>query len=175
MIHEPGGISELNSATMANFAAMAETDGFGIFSDAHFMRQALLEAELAFEEGEVPIGAIVVANNRVIGRGHNQVERLQDATAHAEMLAVTAASAFMGSKYLVDCTLYCTIEPCVMCAGALRWSQLGRVVYGAPEPKVGYSRIGADLLHPKTELETGVLAEECSRLMQEFFRQRRNH
>lgn len=145
----------------------------GIHSDEHFMRQAILLAEQAFQEDEVPIGAVVVCKDRIIGRGYNQVERLHDATAHAEMLAITAASDYLGSKYLEGCTLYVTIEPCPMCAGALRWVQLDRVVYGASEPKVGYSRFGPEMLHPKTTVESGVFAEECRQLMRSFFQQKR--
>lgn len=150
-----------------------ETDSFSIFSDSHYMRQALLLAEQAYEEDEIPIGAVVVCENRVIGRGYNQVERLQDATAHAEMLAVTAASEYLGSKYLQGCTLFVTIEPCVMCAGALRWVQLERVVYGASEPKAGFSRHQQAILHPRTELVGGVMADEAAELMRKFFRERR--
>ncbi|MEM0998444.1 MAG: nucleoside deaminase [Bacteroidota bacterium] len=144
-----------------------------MFSDEHYMRQALREAEVAFAAGEVPIGAVVVVRNRIIGRGHNQVERLQDATAHAEMLAITAASDYLGSKFLNECTLYVTIEPCVMCAGALQWVRVGRIVFGAGEPKFGYQRYGSGLLHPKTEIIGGILSDECSALMREFFRSRR--
>lgn len=149
------------------------SSALGLHSDEHFMRQALLLAEQAFQEDEVPIGAVVVCNNRIIGRGYNQVERLRDATAHAEMLAITAASDFLGSKYLEGCTLYVTIEPCPMCAGALRWVQLERVVYGASEPKFGYSRFGPELLHPKTEVVHGIFAEESRQLMRSFFQQKR--
>lgn len=144
-----------------------------IFSDEHYMKRALQEAELAYDADEVPIGAVVVCRNRIIGKGHNQVERLQDATAHAEMLALTAAADFLGNKYLADCTLYVTVEPCVMCAGALHWVKVGRIVYGASEPKFGYGRHGNGLLHPKTEIVSGVLAEECSEMMRSFFRDRR--
>jgi tRNA(adenine34) deaminase len=144
-----------------------------IFSDEHFMRQALFQAEQAFADDEVPIGAVVVCNNRVIGKGYNQVERLRDATAHAEMLAITAASDYLGGKYLTDCTLYVTIEPCPMCAGALRWVQLARVVYGASEPKFGYLRFGPEMLHPKTAVSQGVLEDECRQLMRSFFQQKR--
>jgi tRNA(adenine34) deaminase len=152
---------------------MSETSELSVFSDEHYMRLALREAEAAFEEGEVPIGAVVVARNRVIGRGHNQTERLQDATAHAEMLAITAASDFLGSKYLDDCTLYVTIEPCVMCAGALRWVRVKKIVFGGSEPKTGYQRFEDGILHPKTEVVRGVLGDECTGLMREFFRSRR--
>lgn len=145
----------------------------GIYSDEHFMRQALLQAEQAFAEDEVPIGAVIVCNNRIIGKGYNQVERLHDATAHAEMLAITAASDYLGSKYLRDCTLYVTIEPCPMCAGALRWTQLARVVYGATEPKFGYTRLGSEMLHPKTEVSHGILDHDCRQLMRNFFQLKR--
>jgi tRNA(adenine34) deaminase len=155
-----------------NFAAMDDAP-LSIFSDESFMKQALQEAELAYREEEVPIGAVIVCQNRIIGRGHNQVERLRDATAHAEMLAITAASDYLGSKFLEDCTLYVTIEPCVMCAGALRWVQIPRIVYGASEPKVGYSRFGDGLLHPKSSITRGVMAEECAALMRRFFQERR--
>ena len=144
-----------------------------IFSDEHYMQQAYKEAVLAFEEDEVPIGAVVVCNNQIIGRGHNQVERLRDATAHAEMLAITAAAQYLGSKFLTDCTLYVTIEPCPMCAGASRWTQVSNIVYGASEPKVGYSRLGSGVLHPKTKVLGGIMAEECAELMQAFFRKKR--
>ncbi|RMG55385.1 MAG: nucleoside deaminase [Bacteroidetes bacterium] len=144
-----------------------------IHTDEYFMRQALLQAERAFEEEEVPIGAVVVCNYRIIGKGYNQTERLQDPTAHAEMLALTAACDHMGSKYLPDCTLFVTVEPCAMCAGALRWAQVGRVVYGTTEPKTGFQRYAPSLLHPRSELVGGVLAEDCAALMQAFFQRRR--
>ena len=148
-----------------------ENDPF--FTDEYFMREALKQARMAFEDGEVPIGAVVVSNNRVIGRGYNQVERLNDATAHAEMIAITAASQFLGSKYLNDCILYVTLEPCPMCAGAARWTQIGRVVYGAGEPKYGYSRFGNTMLHPKTEVLSGLMQDEAATLMIDFFREKR--
>lgn len=138
--------------------------------DEKFMRQALNEALRALDKREVPIGAVVVAGDRVIGRGHNLVETLMDATAHAEMQAITAAMSALGGKYLSDCTIYVTVEPCVMCGGALAWSQIGRVVYGAADPKRGYSTYSDKILHPKTEVVTGVLKEECEALMNEFFR-----
>lgn len=147
--------------------------GLSIFSDAHYMQQALNEAKKAFEEDEVPIGAIVVCKNRIIGRGYNQVEKLHDATAHAEMLAITAASDYLGNKYLSDCTLYVTIEPCPMCAGALRWVQIDRVVFGAGESKFGYSRFGEEMFHPKTEITRGIMEDECRQLMRDFFQQKR--
>lgn len=138
--------------------------------DEKFMRQALNEALRALDKREVPIGAVVVAGDRVIGRGHNLVETLMDATAHAEMQAITAAMSALGGKYLNDCTIYVTVEPCVMCGGALAWSQIGRVVYGAKDSKRGYSTYSDSILHPKTEVVAGVLKEECEALMSEFFR-----
>ena len=141
--------------------------------DEKFMREALAQAREAMLEGEIPIGAVVVWKGRVIGRGHNQTERLQDATAHAEMLAVTAAAQTMGGKYLTDCTLYVTVEPCPMCAGALAWSQVGRIVFGAPDVRRGYSLFSPSLLHPKTEVSGGVLQEECTELMVRFFKDKR--
>ena len=146
---------------------------FSVHSDLHFMRQALLEAKKAYEEGEVPVGAIVVCQNQIIARGHNQTELLQDVTAHAEILALTAAANFLGSKYLQDCTLYVTLEPCVMCAGALAWAQLGRLVYGAADDKRGFMQFGKTLLHPKTTVGYGVLAEECGVLPRSFFADKR--
>jgi tRNA(adenine34) deaminase len=137
--------------------------------DEKFMRMALNEAERALAKREVPIGAVVVAGGRVIGRGHNLVETLMDATAHAEMQAITAAMSTLGGKYLNDCTLYVTVEPCVMCGGALAWSQIGRVVYGTPDEKRGYSIYSERIMHPKTEVTVGVLREECEALMKRFF------
>lgn len=133
------------------------------------MRQALAQARLARAAGEIPVGAVVVLGQQVIGRGHNQTERLRDVTAHAELLALTAAANFLGNKYLTDCTLYVTVEPCMMCAGASYWSQLRSLVFGAEELKHGFRRHGAGLLHPRTNLLAGVLAEECAALMQDFF------
>ncbi|MFD1469742.1 nucleoside deaminase [Hymenobacter caeli] len=141
-------------------------------TDDDFMAQALREAQAALAAGEIPIGAVVVFENQVIGRGHNQTERLRDVTAHAEMLALTAAANHLGNKYLADCTLYVTVEPCVMCAGASAWAQLRAVVYGAEELKTGFRRHGP-LLHPRTELRGGVRATECAALMQSFFRAKR--
>ncbi len=137
------------------------------------MREALREAGYAAEEDEVPIGAVVVCRGRIIGKGHNMTERLGDPTAHAEMIAITAATEAMGGKYLNDCILYVTVEPCPMCAGALSWSQIGKVVYGAADPKRGFSLFSPSLMHPKTEVSGGVLAEECSSLVSEFFNGRR--
>lgn len=141
--------------------------------DERFMREALKEARAAFGEDEVPVGAVVVWNGRVIARGHNMTERLHDPSAHAEMIALTAATAAMGGKYLDGCTLYVTVEPCPMCAGAMNWAQVGRVVYGAPDPKRGFSKFTPPLLHPKTEIVSGVLAEECGSIVSEFFRSKR--
>lgn len=137
--------------------------------DEKFMRMALLEARKALANDEVPIGAVVVCGDAVIGRGHNLVETLCDATAHAEMQCITAAASTLGGKYLKGCTIYVTVEPCVMCAGALAWSQIDRVVYGADDPKRGFSRVGTQLLHPRTTLVRGVLAGECEALMKDFF------
>jgi tRNA(adenine34) deaminase len=137
--------------------------------DEKYMRLALEEAKLALEADEVPIGAIIVSGGRIVGRGHNLVETLTDVTAHAEIQAITAASSTIGGKYLNDCTLYVTVEPCPMCAGALGWSQIGRIVYGARDPKRGFSTIGSHILHPRTVVTVGVLAEECERLMTDFF------
>ena len=141
--------------------------------DEKFMQEALREAKAALEAGEIPIGAVVVWKGRIIGRGHNQTERLHDTTAHAEMIAITAATEAMGGKYLNECTLYVTVEPCPMCAGALNWAQIGRIVYGAPDPRRGYSLFSPSLLHPRTNASGGVLLEECSQLMLTFFRDKR--
>lgn len=141
--------------------------------DCRFMKMALNEALCAYEKGEVPVGAIVVCQGRVIARAHNLTEILVDVTAHAEMQAVTAASNFLGGKYLNDCTLYVTVEPCVMCAGALGWAQLGRLVYGASDEKRGFQHYAPRALHPKTVVESGVLADDCSKLMTQFFSLRR--
>lgn len=148
-------------------------------NDEKWMRLALAEAEQAKSEGEVPVGAVVVCNGRIIGRGHNMTERLNDVTAHAEMLAITAAAQTLGGKYLPDCTLYVTVEPCAMCAGAIGWSQIRRLVYGTSDPKRGFhSRFNPEgllpsPLHPKTEIASGILAEEAALLMSEFFKSRR--
>lgn len=144
-----------------------------IFTDEYFMRKALQEAELAYEKGEVPVGAVVVVDNRVIARTHNLTEVLHDVTAHAEMQSITSAANFLGGKYLVNCTLYVTLEPCQMCAGALYWSQLSRLVYGASDEHRGYQVMGTKL-HPKTEVKSGVMAQEAAALMQRFFAERRN-
>ena len=139
----------------------------------YFMRQALVEAKKAAAADEVPVGAVIVCNERIIARAFNLTETLTDVTAHAEMQAITAAANFLGGKYLIDCTLYVTVEPCVMCAGALGWSQISRVVYGAADEKRGFTRFAPDALHPKTEVISGILETECSELMKEFFKRKR--
>ncbi len=141
--------------------------------DEKFMREALREAKAAEAEDEIPIGAVIVFAGRVIAKGHNMTERLHDPTAHAEMIAITAATEAIGGKYLNDCTLYVTVEPCPMCAAASAWAQVGRIVYGASDPKRGYSLFMPSLLHPKTEVVSGVLAEECGGMVTEFFRNKR--
>lgn len=141
--------------------------------DEQFMRKALVEAQAAFDEGEIPVGAIVVCRGRIISRAHNLTETLTDVTAHAEMQVITAAANALGGKYLTDCTLYVTVEPCPMCAGAIGWAQIPRIVYGAPDEKRGYRRFAPDVLHPKATAIGGVLEEECRTLMQEFFKKRR--
>ena len=138
-------------------------------TDEKYMRLAIIEAQKAFDSDEVPIGAVIVAGGRVIARGHNLVETLTDVTAHAEMQTITAAASAVGGKYLQNCTLYVTVEPCVMCAGAIAWSQISRVVYGAADAKRGYLRFGNGVLHPRTEVTGGVLATECEKLMTDFF------
>ncbi len=141
--------------------------------DELYMKEAFSLAEQAFREDEVPIGAVIVAQNKIIGKGYNLTERLNDVTAHAEMQAFTAAANFLGGKYLKDCTLYVTVEPCVMCAGASYWTQVSRIVYGAVDEKRGYTVIAPNILHPKTEIIGGVLEEECGALMKAFFRSKR--
>ena len=148
---------------------MKETDD----KDEQFMRKALYEAEKAAEEGEIPIGAAIVCNDRIISRAHNLTEKLHDVTAHAEMQAITAAADLLGGKYLSDCTLYVTIEPCVMCAGAIGWAQIGRIVYGASDEKRGYQLYAPRALHPKAVVTRGVLEAECRQMMQDFFKQKR--
>ena len=138
-------------------------------SDEYFMGEALRQAEQAGQAGEIPVGAVVVCRNRIIARTHNQTEQLNDVTAHAELLAITAATQHLGGKYLTDCVLYVTLEPCVMCAGALFWAQVSRLVIGVGDPKRGYARIQPSLLHPKTRVETGILADECRALLTDFF------
>ena len=141
--------------------------------DESFMQKALAEAQIALQEGEIPIGAVVVCRDRIIARAHNQTETLHDVTAHAEMLAITSASNLLGGQYLSECTLYVTVEPCVMCAGALGWSQMSRIVYGASDEKRGFSRYAPKALHPKATVTAGVLEAECAQLMKDFFKQKR--
>ena len=143
-----------------------------IFTDEYFMKKALQEAEVAFEKGEIPVGAVIVIDNRVIARTHNLTELLHDVTAHAEMQAITSAANFIGGKYLKDCTLYVTLEPCQMCAGALYWSQISKIVFGAFDDNRGFQKMGTQL-HPKTQVVSGVLEKECGDLMKVFFRNRR--
>lgn len=147
--------------------------GLTINSDEHFMKEALKEAQKAFDFDEVPVGAIVVCENRIIARAHNHTERLNDVTAHAEMQAITAAANYLGGKYLKDCTLYITLEPCVMCAGAIFWAQISRLVYAASDQKRGYTLVDGKLLHPSTEVFSGVLKAEAAELMKNFFRKKR--
>jgi len=142
-------------------------------TDEFYMRMAIAEAARAAERDEVPVGAVIVAGKSIIARAHNLTETLNDPTAHAEMQAITAATSYLGGKYLTDCTLYVTVEPCIMCAGALAWSQISTVVYGAPDPKKGYSTTGVQILHPKTRVRSGVLAGECSEMMKKFFLKKR--
>lgn len=148
---------------------MKETDD----KDEQFMRKALYEAQRAAEEGEIPIGVVIVCNDRIISRAHNLTEKLHDVTAHAEMQAITAAADLLGGKYLSDCTLYVTVEPCVMCAGAIGWAQIGRIVYGASDEKRGYQLYAPRALHPKAVVTRGVLEVECRQMMQDFFKQKR--
>ena len=142
-------------------------------TDEYYMRQALQEAHKALSAEEVPIGVVIVCRGQIIARGHNLTERLHDVTAHAEMQAITAATEYLGGKYLTDCTLYVTVEPCIMCAGALGWSQIPRVVYGAADEKRGFRRFAPQALHPRCEVVSGVLEEECSTLMKSFFQRKR--
>lgn len=141
--------------------------------DIIYMKQALAEANKAYSQGEIPIGAVVVCRGKIIARSHNLTELLHDVTAHAEMQAITAAAEHLGGKYLTDCTLYVTVEPCVMCAGALGWSQISRIVYGTPDEKRGYARFAPNALHPRTQVTSGVMTEECAELMQRFFKEKR--
>lgn len=141
--------------------------------DIKYMQQALIEARKALAEDEIPIGAVVVANGTIIGRGHNLTETLRDVTAHAEMQAITAAEEYLGGKYLDKCTLYVTVEPCIMCAGAIGWSQMGRIVFGASDPKRGYQVYAPKAFHPKAQVVGGVLEEECGKLMKDFFKSKR--
>lgn len=144
-----------------------------LYGDDYFMRLALQEAQKAADAGEVPVGAVIVSGDQVLARCHNSVELLQDVTAHAEILAITAAAQFLGSKYLPDCTIYVSLEPCVMCAGALRWAQIGRILYATPDDKAGFMRYGKELIHPRTILEMGIMMEESSSLLKSFFSAKR--
>lgn len=150
------------------------TDEPTIAPDIFFMKEALKEAKIAGDLDEVPIGAVIVSNGKIIGKGHNLTERLNDVTAHAEMQAFTAAASYLGGKYLWDCTLYVTVEPCVMCAGASYWTQISRIVYGAHDVKRGFRRINQSITHPRTEIVSGVLENECASLVKEFFLRKRN-
>ena len=150
-----------------------KTVTLGPADSSFFMKEALKEAVKALEKDEVPIGAIIVCNNKIIARSHNLTEMLNDPTAHAEMQAITMATSYMGGKYLNDCTLYVTIEPCPMCAAALLWAQIGKIVYGATDPKRGYSIFSPNLLHPKTVVESGIMAEECGKMVSDFFKAKR--
>lgn len=141
--------------------------------DEFYMQQALREAQAAFDEDEIPVGAVIVSNDRIIARAHNNTERLHDVTAHAEMLAFTAATNMLDAKYLIGCTLYVTLEPCVMCAGAAGWTQISRIVYGASDPKRGFERLGRGMLHPRTVVESGLMKEDCEELLKSFFKKHR--
>ena len=144
-----------------------------LYSDEYFMNEALKEARKAFDADEVPVGAIIVAENKIIARGHNLTEQLNDVTAHAEMQTITSAANYIGGKYLNDCTLYVTLEPCLMCAGALQWTHITKIVYGATDDKKGYSKINQPVLHPKTTVIKGILEDECSKLLKDFFKIKR--
>ncbi|MBP7239320.1 MAG: nucleoside deaminase [Saprospiraceae bacterium] len=144
-----------------------------IYGDEYFMKLAIQEAQKAAELGEVPVGAVIVSGDQLLARCHNSTEMLNDVTAHAEILSITAASQYLGSKYLLDCTLYVTLEPCIMCAGALRWAQIGRVVYATADDKGGFMRYGKELLHPRTQLEMGIMMEESALMLKSFFASRR--
>ena len=149
------------------------TLGGKMADDTFYMKQALMEAQNAFDRGEVPVGAVVVCRDRIIARAHNLTETLNDVTAHAEMQAITAAANFLGGKYLTDCALYVTVEPCVMCAGAIAWAQMGKLVFGAADEKRGYQRYAPHALHPKTVVQQDLLADECASLMKDFFKKKR--
>lgn len=144
-----------------------------VFDDNYFMKQAIAEAKKAYERGEVPVGAVVVCNEQIIARAYNNTEQLTDVTAHAEIIALTAAASHLGNKYLDDCTLYVTLEPCAMCAGALSWAKLDRLVYGASDDKRGFMQFGKRMLHPKTKVAFGIMMEECGGLLSQFFQERR--
>jgi len=141
--------------------------------DKYFMQRAYQQAVEALDDGEIPVGAVVVCSDKIIAKAHNLTERLNDVTAHAEMQAITAAAEYLGGKYLKDCTLYVTLEPCLMCAGALAWSQISRIVYGASDDNRGYTRVKENILHPKTIVENGIMEEECSQIVKDFFKKKR--
>jgi tRNA(adenine34) deaminase len=145
-----------------------------LYSDSYFMNEAMKMAKIAFEEDEIPVGAIIVCRNRIIARAYNQTEKLTDVTAHAEILAITAAENALGAKYLTECKMYVTLEPCAMCAGACFWAQLGEIIYAADDPKRGFSRISENLLHPKTKVQSGLMAQESKQLLDDFFKKLRN-
>lgn len=153
---------------------MESNQTLSIYSDAYYMREAFKEAQKAFQLDEVPVGAIVVCNNKIIARAHNLTERLHDVTAHAEMQAITAAANYLGGKYLNECTLYVTLEPCVMCAGAIQWAQLQKIVFGASDKKRGFMKLSEQVLHPRTIVESGIMAEECAEIISDFFKNKRN-
>lgn len=146
---------------------------YELYSDEHFMNEALKEARTAFSNQEIPVGAVIVVNNRIIARAFNMSETLNDATAHAELLAITSASNTLGTKYLTQATLYVTVEPCIMCAGACYWARLQRIVYGASDPKAGFTRINSRIIHPSTKVTSGILQKECKKLMKDFFNLKR--
>ena len=168
------GITFKYKKKIANFVALVSVK-MGNFSssDERFMQAAMTEAGMALADGEVPVGAVIVSKGRIIAKGHNMTDQLHDPTAHAEMIAITAATEALGSRYLDDCTLYVTLEPCPMCAAALNWAQLGRLVYGASDPKRGYTLFSPSLLHPRTEVASGLLAEECSATVSDYFKEKR--
>jgi tRNA(adenine34) deaminase len=144
-----------------------------LYSDTYFMNEAFKEAQKSFDADEVPVGAVIVAENKIIARGHNLTEQLNDVTAHAEMQTITSAANYIGGKYLNDCTLYVTLEPCLMCAGALHWTHITKIVYGASDDKKGFSKINQPVLHPKTVVVKGILEEQCSRILKDFFQKKR--
>jgi tRNA(adenine34) deaminase len=143
-------------------------------TDEYYMKEALKQAQISFEQNEIPVGCVVVCNNRIVAKAYNQIEKLNDSTAHAEMIALTSAFNYLGAKYITDCTLYVTLEPCIMCAGAIQWAQVGKLVYGASDPQKGYTRLGKNILHPKTEIISNILSRECKQIIDKFFIRLRN-
>lgn len=141
----------------------------GTHNDEHYMKEAIRQARYSFDHNEIPVGCVIVCKNRIVAKAYNQIEMLNDATAHAEMIALTSAFNYLGAKYLTDCTLYVTLEPCMMCAGAMHWAQIGKLVYGASDPKKGFSQLGQGILHPKTEVISNILARECKQIIDRFF------